>query len=225
MRGYISTLLLLIGLCSAEVPESCSSHIDAQCDAPGEDWYAGSCNSVHGGFKGNSDRLHRIIVDDFVNSMDFLLMSTYFNTDRTNRMGFSKFFLEQSDKMWGRGKDMIKYVLKRGGRMGSAFQIPLSSDKTLLGEMDYSNEMKALGVSLDIYKKRADYVISAYSHSLSSAQNGASFDPATAHILEELAEDYTDDINGVAKKLNVLGKIVRNSNTNAMGLHLFDKSL
>ena len=38
-------------------------------------------------------------------------------------MGFSKFFLEQSDKMWGRGKDMIKYVLKRGGRMGSAFQV------------------------------------------------------------------------------------------------------
>ena len=108
--------------------------------------------------------------------------------------------------------------------------------------MDYSNEMKALGVSLDIYKKRVDYVISAYSHSLSSAQNGASFDPAvtltktfssceliispqTAHVLEELAEDYTDDINGVAKKLNVLGKMVRNSNTNAMGLHLFDKSL
>ena len=46
----------------------------AQCDAPGQDWSQGSCNSVHGGFKGNADRLHRIIVDDFVNSMDYLLM-------------------------------------------------------------------------------------------------------------------------------------------------------
>ena len=26
------------------------------------------------GFKGNADRLHRIIVDDFINSMDYLLM-------------------------------------------------------------------------------------------------------------------------------------------------------
>ena len=44
-------------------------------------------------------------------------------------------------------------------------------------------------------------------------------------MLEELAEDYTDDINGVAKKLNVLGKMIRNPNTNAMALHLFDRTL
>ena len=85
--------------------------------------------------------------------------------------------------------------------------------------------MKALGVSLDIFKERANYVISAYSHSLSALNDGYSFDPTTAHKLEELSEDYSEDINGVAKKLNVLGKMVRNSNTNAMGLHLFDKSL
>merc|ERR1712179_233405 len=113
-----------VGLSSAEIPEPCYSHVDAQCSAPGEDWSPGSCNSVHGGFKGNSDRLHRIIVDDFINSMDFLLMSTSFSTDKVNRMGFSKYFMEQSDKMWGRGKDMIKYVLKRGGKMGANFQIP-----------------------------------------------------------------------------------------------------
>jgi len=225
MRSLLLALGLLVGLSSAEVPESCYSHVDAQCSAPGEDWSAGSCNSVHGGFKGNSDRLHRIIVDDFINSMDFLLMSTSFSTDKVNRMGFSKYFMEQSDKMWGRGKDMIKYVLKRGGKMGSAFQIPLSRDLRSLGDYDTSNEMKALGVSLDIYKERASYVISAFSHSLSTAQDGASFDPTTAHKLEELSEDYAEDINGVAKKMNVLGKMVRNSNTNAMGLHLFDKTL
>ena len=52
-----------------------------------------------------------------------LLQSTAFSTDRTNRMGFSKHFMEQSDKMWGRGKDLIKYVLKRGGKMGTGFQV------------------------------------------------------------------------------------------------------
>lgn len=225
MRGFLLALPLLAGLSSGEVPESCYSHIDAQCSAPGDDWTAGSCNSVHGGFKGNSDRLHRIIVDDFIDSMDFLLMATSFSTDRVNRMGFNKFFMEQSDKMWGRGKDMIKYILKRGGKMGSAFQIPLTRDTRTLGDYDTSNEMKALGVSLDIFKERANYVISAYSHSLSALNDGYSFDPTTAHKLEELSEDYSEDINGVAKKLNVLGKMVRNSNTNAMGLHLFDKSL
>jgi len=222
MRGLLLALGLL-GVCSAGTTESCYSHLDAQCDAPGQDWNQGSCNSVHGGFKGNADRLHRIIVDDFINSMDYLLMATSFSTDKVNRMGFSKYFLEQSDKMWGRGKDMIKYVLKRGGKMGSAFQIPLSNDLQPLGAYDSSNEMKALGVNLDILKQRASYVISAYSHSLSNGPE--SFDPATAHKLEELSEEYAGDINDVAKKVNVLGKMIRNPNTNAMALHLFDKTL
>lgn len=222
MRGLLAAFALL-AVCSAGTPESCYSHLDAQCDAPGQDWTQGSCNSVHGGFKGNTDLLHRIIVDDFVNSMDYLLMATSFNTDKVNRLGFSKYFLEQSDKMWGRGKDMIKYVLKRGGKMGSAFQIPLSNDLQPLGARDYSNEMKALGVNLDMLKQRAAYVIGAYSHSLSNGPE--SFDPATAHVLEELSEEYAGDINDVAKKLNILGKMIRNPNTNAMALHLFDKSL
>ena len=29
---------------------------------------------MHGGFRGNSDNLHRIIVDDFTDSMNYLLM-------------------------------------------------------------------------------------------------------------------------------------------------------
>ena len=57
-----------------------------------------------------------------------------------------------------------------------AAQIPLSNDLQPLGAQDYSNEMKALGVNLDILKQRASYVISAYSHSLSNGPE--SFDPA-----------------------------------------------
>ena len=47
----------------------------------------------------------------------------------------------------------------------------------------------------------------------------------TAHLLEELSEDYTSEINEVARKLNRLGKLVRASASNAMALHLFDISL
>ena len=55
-------------------------------------------------------------------------------------------------------------------------QIPLANDLQPLGAQDYSNEMKALGVNLDILKQRASYVIAAYSHSLSNGPE--SFDPA-----------------------------------------------
>merc|ERR1711964_500508 len=84
----------------------------------------GSCNSVHGGFKGNSDNLHRIIVDDFADSMNYLLMASHFSTDKVNRMGFSKFFMEKSDSMWKKGKDMIKYVLKREARWVQVSRFP-----------------------------------------------------------------------------------------------------
>ena len=46
-------------------------------------------------------------------------------------MGFSNYFMDQSDKMWARGKDMIKYVLQRGGRMGNGFQVCIDIVRTL----------------------------------------------------------------------------------------------
>merc|ERR1712121_435646 len=127
-----------------------------------------------------------------------------------------KFFMEKSDNMWKKGKDMIKYVLKRGGNMGTGFQIPpVGEAGQRVGDYDYSNEMKGLGVTLDLLKSRASDVITAYKHSHSSSKNKdnpSPFDPATAHMLEELSEGYTEEINEVAKKLNTLGKMVRKSN-------------
>merc|ERR1712059_163435 len=138
----------------------------------------------------------------------------------------------QSDKMWNRGKDMMKYVLKRGGKMGTGFQIPPSGESShIAGSLDFSNEMKALGVTLDLLKLRATDVFTSYKHSLASTKRGDptpvtnSFDPETAHKLEELSESYAEDIHDVATKLNTLGRMVRKANSNAMALHMFDKML
>merc|ERR1712055_454103 len=210
---------------------ACFAHIHEKCDSPGEDWSAASCTSVFGGFKGNSNNLHRIIVDDFTDGMTYLLMASSFSTDAVNRMGFSKFFMEKSDKMWARGKGMMKYVLKRGGRMGTSFQIPPSGEKNqVVGDLDFSNEMEGLGVTLDLLKVRASDVFTAYKHSLTSTKTVApnsnpSFDPETAHMLEELSESYSEDINDVASKLNTLGKMVRKASSSAMALHMFDNML
>jgi len=260
MHLFLALASLSAALVVAE-DGACFSHVNDKCEAPGDDWVSGSCNSVHGGFKGNSDNLHRIIVDDFTDSMNYLLMASHFSTDKVNRMGFSKFFMEKSDNMWQKGKDMMKYVLKRGGKMGTGFQLanltqiqqnlpeatpalttsiknnafvrtrkipPFGESNQRVGDYDYSNEMKGLGVTLDLLKSRASDVITAYKHSLSSSKNKdnpSPFDPATAHMLEELSEGYTEEINEVAKKLNTLGKMVRKSNSNAMALHLFDNTL
>lgn len=230
MRMLFTVFLLWLEATRAD-EGACFQHVRDKCDSPGDDWASGSCSSVFGGFKGNSNNLHRIIVDDFTDSVTYMLMASSFNTDTVNRMGFSKYFMGQSDKMWNRGKDMMKYVLKRGGKMGSGFQIPpFGESSQIVGGLDFSNEMKGLGVTLDLLKVRASDVYTAYKHSLASSKKGDSpltptFDPHTAHMLEELSESYVDDINDVATKLNTLGKMVRKANSNAMALHLFDKML
>merc|ERR1712055_505294 len=218
----------LLWLSAGAEDGACFSHIRDKCEAPGDDWTVGECSFVFGGFKGNSNNLHRVIVDDFTDSITYLLMASSFDTDTVNRLGFSKFFMGQSDKMWKRGKDMMKNVLKRGGKMGTGFQIPpLGEGSPIAGGLDFSTEMKGLAVTLDLLKTRASDVYTAYRHSLAvtSKSSPPSFDPNTAHMLEELSEAYAEDINYVASKLNSLGKMVRKANSNAMALHLFDKML
>merc|ERR1712168_950520 len=88
MQLFLALASLSAALVVAE-DGACFSHVNDKCEAPGDDWVSGSCNSVHGGFKGNSDNLHGIIVDDFADSMNYLLMASHFSTDKVNRMGFS----------------------------------------------------------------------------------------------------------------------------------------
>jgi len=227
MRTLLILGLLCLGAALAE-DGACYTQIRKNCDLPGDDWVAGECSSAFGGFKGNSDNLQRIALDDFTDSLTYLLMTCSCNTDKVNRLGFAKYFREHSDKMWNRGKDMMKYLLKRGDKMGTNFQVPASGEsKPIAGGLDYSTEMKALGVTLDLLKARATDVHVAYKHSLAARPktSAPSFDPNTAHFLEEISECYAEDINDVASKLNSLGKMVRKETSKEMGLHLFDKML
>jgi len=206
---------------------ACYSHVESKCSEPGETWHSGGCSSIHGGFLGNSNNLHRIIVDDFTDSMKYLLMSSSFNTDVTNKNGFSKYFMEKSDKMWARGKDMMKYVLKRGGKMGNGFQIPPVEVTAKLEDLDYSSEMKSFGISLDLLKTRAEDALIAnmWSLRMSPSDGVSSYDPTTAHMLEELTESYAEEIRETTEKLNNIGRMVKKDNSRNLALHLFDKVL
>merc|ERR1712105_375511 len=180
VRDTMMTLLLpilILGMTSARAEErACSEHIKEKCEDTFLSLTPASCNSKFGGFEGNAQNLHRVILDDFTDSITYLLMSSSFSTDVKNRMGFSKFFMGHSDKMWARGKDMMKYVLKRGGHMGTGFQIPpLSPNGQSMDSMDYSTEMKSLGVTLDLLKTRASDLYVAYKHSL-AANSTSTFD-------------------------------------------------
>lgn len=230
MMKLIVTTILLAAATFVAAEDQCYVHVENKCSEPGENWHEGQCTSVHGGFLGNSNNLHRIIVDDFTDSIHYLLMASSFNTDKKNHMGFHKYFMEKSDSMWNRGKGMMEYVLKRGGKMGSGFQIPPLNSDNGLAELDYSNEMKSLAITVDLLKNRAEDAVLALRHSyskrsMSDPDHVDSFDPTTAHMLEELSEDYSEEIRSTSEKLNTLGRMVKKDNSRNMALHLFDQML
>merc|ERR1712080_136717 len=147
---------LILGLAGvrAETTGACSEHIQNHCEVSHSSWTGTPCNSKFGGFEGNSHSLHKIILDDFSDSMTYLLMSSSFSTD---------------------------------------------------------------------VKTRTSQLSDAHKHSTSSSSTPTSYDPDTAHMLEEVSESYTEDINEAARKLNTLARIVQQSPS--LGLHMFDKSL
>jgi len=227
MLGLV-LLTVLVGGSFAADDDVCFAHVESKCSEPGETWAMGGCSSIHGGYNGNANNLHRIIVDDFTDSMNYLLMASSFNTDVVNKMGFHKYFMEKSDSMWNRGKDMMKYVLKRGGAMGHGFQIPPIGSSNSLSSLDFSNEMKSLGITLDSLKARAEDSRVAYMHSqrrTDPTSSDSSFDPTTSHLLEELTESYSGEIRETAEKLNTLGRMIKKDNSRNMAIHLFDKML
>jgi len=222
MRGIA---LVVVAFAAVHAKDDfCFSHAKGKCTEPGENWQTGACNSKHGGFEGDTDILHRMVLDDFTDSMTYLLMGSRFSTDVQNKMGFHNYFMEKSDSMWNRGKDMMKYILKRGGQMGNNFKVSLAETSKL----DFTNEIKSFAVSLDLMKNRVKDTILASEHAnrkSSMSDPKFSYDPATSHVLEELAEDYAGEIRDVAEKLNTLARMVKKDNSVNLGVHLFDKML
>ncbi len=53
---------------------ACQVHAAEACLEPGASWAQGSCHAVYGGFRGNTNGLHRIMLEHFQDSFRFLVM-------------------------------------------------------------------------------------------------------------------------------------------------------
>ncbi|TRY77030.1 hypothetical protein TCAL_13205 [Tigriopus californicus] len=222
--GLIGILALAHGTIAEDLG-TCNAHVTQSCSEIGSEWNAGPCNALFGGFRGNSNSLHQLMVTQFQDSFKLLAMGSYFSSDEVNRLGIHKTVVAQSDKHWSNGKALMEYILKRGGRMGTQFKV---SDVTM---DNVKGEVEALGATLDILKKGAERTNAAYRHALNKKMHyddpgQDSFDPALAHFLEEeFLASYTSEIRETVGQLNLLAKIARDDKTRAMGLHLFDQHL
>jgi Ferritin-like domain len=92
--------------------------------------------------------LRQLLAFGFPNSIQGFVMylqSSQFNTDKTNRLGFHKFFRGYADKMWQNAKNVMKYIVQRGGRVGQSSDVFKITDSDIHGYQ--------VRISLCLYKK------------------------------------------------------------------------
>ena len=53
-----------------------------------------------------------------INVTAILFQSGKFDSDKVNKLGFNKLYRDYSSKMWENGKEILKYIIKRGGKTG-----------------------------------------------------------------------------------------------------------
>ena len=95
----------------------------------------------------------------------FSFKASNFNTDEVNRVGLPKLLQGYSDGMWDKGKQLLKYILKRGGTFSD-----LPNSKMFYLDVDESfegvSEVSALGSTLDIMKQQAEDANVVYKHAI-----------------------------------------------------------
>ena len=77
MRAFVTLaatcLVAISAVAGASNANTCNAHVSETCQELGSDWTEGSCNSLFGGFKGNSANLHQLMLSHFEDSFKLLL--------------------------------------------------------------------------------------------------------------------------------------------------------
>lgn len=59
--------------------------------------------------------MHNLINEHIAQSFVYSIMSSHFDTDAENRLGFGKYLGDLADAMWNNAVEIVKYTGKRGG--------------------------------------------------------------------------------------------------------------
>jgi hypothetical protein len=113
----------------------------------------------------------------FLFILKVIIQGSYFSTDVVNRMGMHKMLTKHSNEMWKNGKDIMKYILERGGKMGTHFKASNVQIDSVKGEVE------SMATALDVLKKQAENAINAHKHSMGKKSHlddteNDSYDPA-----------------------------------------------
>lgn len=74
-----------------------------------------ACTAVFSTFERHLPQVHGLVNEHIAQSFLYSIMSSHFETDAENRLGFGKYLDELADSMWNDAVHLVKYAGKRGG--------------------------------------------------------------------------------------------------------------
>lgn len=200
----------------------CSDHLlslkaDSWSEEDGGKYDHKACSAAFSNFAKYLPQMHGLINEHITKSFLFSIMSSHFETDFENRLGFGKYMDSMADSMWDHAIHLIKYAGKRGAGMEPVESVGGLRLGNLNAGINPWTEVEALALALDHHQTMAVKV-----HQL----HGSVKDAAFADFLENrFASEHVDRIRELSGHLTNLVPMVQEESSKDLALYLFDQSL
>ncbi|KAI9563252.1 hypothetical protein GHT06_010710 [Daphnia sinensis] len=222
MKSVVSILVLIVACVRFTSAAKCSDHIlSLKADYFSEDdggiYDSTACSASFSNFFKYTPQVHGLINEHIAQSFIYSIMSSHFETDFENRLGFSKYMDSLADTMWQHAISLIKYAGKRGTGVAPVDTSNGLSIKNLNNGIKPWTEIEALALALDHHQMLAVKV-----HQLHSSAKDAAF----GDFLEnQFVSDHVSRIRELSGHLTNLVPMVQEERSKDLALYLFDQSL
>lgn len=222
MKSVVSILVLIVACVRFASAAKCSDHIlSLKADFFSEDdggvYDRTACSASFSNFHKYTPQVHGLINEHIAQSFVYSIMSSHFETDFENRLGFSKYMDGLADTMWQHAISLIKYAGKRGTGVAPVDTSNGLSIKNLNNGIKPWTEIEALALALDHHQTLAIKV-----HQLHSSAKDAAF----GDFLEnQFVSDHVSRIRELSGHLTNLVPMVQEESSKDLALYLFDQSL
>jgi len=186
------------------------------------------CNSQVGSFTSVHAPQYKQVINNALRlAFEYMSISSHFGRDTNHRLGFQKLFRSASDARFEQAKEMIKYVVKRGGHMRGALNVEVPATPRRLTPLPLPSLGLALADAKDMYAEQARLhrgALCLTSEAGGLADTGCALDADLAHQAQDALGDEVEKVNDLARKANQLAAMFT-SEERSLAEHMFDQRL
>ncbi|XP_046450552.1 ferritin heavy chain-like [Daphnia pulex] len=222
IANFLFVLVAVVACARSAAAAKCSDHLlsmkaDDFSEEDGGRYDHTACSASFSNFYKYTPQFQGLITEHISQSFIYSIMSSHFETDYENRLGFSKYLDGLSDNMWQQAISLIKYAGKRGTGVAPIDSSSGLSINNLSAGIKPWTEVEALALALDHHQMLALKV-----HQL----HGSVKDAAFGDFLEnQFVSEHVSRIRELSGHLTNLVPMVQEEVSKDLALYLFDQSL